>query len=694
MPMFGQSVVWGVDIGDYAIKAVKLKKTPEGIEIVSFDVVEYGAGIEEDEDRSEHVRRAVAAFHGRNKVASGEKVVVSISSQSAFYRFIPLPPVEKKRIPEIVKYEARQQIPFPIDEVSWDYEIVTPVVEPGEEIKVALVAVKSQVIRSFLSTLQSSHLKVDIVQVALLALYNFIRYDQDFSKGTVAIDVGAGNTDLVVVDADNFWTRNLPLSGNDMTRALQDKFQIPFEEAEDLKKKSGQSKQAAKLFGVMRPVLSNLIGEVQRSIGYFKSQNRKARIENVVLFGNTLKLKAVDDYFVERLDYNVQTISSLDKVKIASEVDAPLFKKDLPGFAVAIGLGIQGLGEASVNMNMLPTDLTRKREMSKKKPFILATAACLFICLLFSFLSKDRLHDQLYAARQDAPEVIRKLDEVSAQYKQHSNVSGIESKLTTISKVGYGRDTWIDIVTDLSACVPPEIWLLSMQSEDAGEIEIRVGGGVVEKEVESTGSSAAPAPPGGIPSPGGGPGGSAPPPGAGTPGMGGGPGGPGPGGPGGPGMGGGPGGPGPGGPGGPGAGGPGGPGPGGPGGPGAGGPAGGGPAGAGPPTLDGGGSGATTAPAEKPESGIKKVRALRLTLKGETPRNILYVKDKLLARLNKGERFAGSAKITASKEESGGAKKKGGIGEVEIGGSGQKAAGKDRTFFTVEMYVPLPEGEP
>src|SRR6478752_7074097 len=116
--------VWAIDIGQAALKALKLvpNENPELVTAEAFDFIEYPKILSQpDADPEELVREALATFLARNEI-TGSKVALGVPGQTGLVKFIKLPPVEKKRIPDIVKFEARQQIPFALEEVIWDYQ--------------------------------------------------------------------------------------------------------------------------------------------------------------------------------------------------------------------------------------------------------------------------------------------------------------------------------------------------------------------------------------------------------------------------------------------------------------------------------------------------------------------------------------------------------------------------------------------
>ena len=116
--------VWGIDLGQCALKALRCcaGDTPDTIVAEGFDYVEYPKMLgQPDANPAELIKEALETFLSRNSV-KGDRVAISVSGQSGLARFIKLPPVETKKIPDIVKYEAKQQIPFQLEDVVWDYQ--------------------------------------------------------------------------------------------------------------------------------------------------------------------------------------------------------------------------------------------------------------------------------------------------------------------------------------------------------------------------------------------------------------------------------------------------------------------------------------------------------------------------------------------------------------------------------------------
>ncbi len=345
--------VWAIDIGQAALKAIKLVpgETPEQVVAEAFDFIEYPKILSQpDADPDELVREALATFTDRNDL-KGCKVAIAVPGQSGLVKFIKLPPVEKKRIPDIVKFEAKQQIPFALDEVVWAYQQIGTDEEVNEEdftmAEVGLFAMKRDQINRAILPFAVAGIEVDMVQMSPIALYNYITFDQLKGSGSkdsvVLLDIGADNTDLIITDGIRIWQRNVPIGGNHFTRALTKELKLTFAKAEHLKRNATKAPDPRAIFTAMRGVFNDFASEINRSIGFYSSINRTAKIKKIVGMGNGFKLPGLQKFLQQNLSNEVGKLEGFDKL-VGDEVkSAPQFQDNLASFAVAYGLGVQGL---------------------------------------------------------------------------------------------------------------------------------------------------------------------------------------------------------------------------------------------------------------------------------------------------------------------------------------------------------------
>src|ERR1043165_4171488 len=357
-------IVWGLDIGHSSIKAVKLSRTGNSVTVRGYAIEPIT--VTEDGDRDEAVVKALQQL-ATHEEFGGVPVVASLSGRQIFSRTINIPVLNPKKVDKMVELEARQQIPGNFDEVEWGYHLSPN--PDGASNDVALFAAKRELTDELVRKCKRAGINLVGVSVSSLALYNFVRYDQEFpdDETVIILDVGAENTDLVLYQGETLWMRTLALSGNDVTKVFMKKFRVSFEEAETLKRQIGDSRQAEKILKVLEGTLNELTSEVQRSLGFYKSQNPNAKLENIVISGNTFRLPNLPEYIAERLRYTVNILEDLDKIQVAGGIDRENFLRDLQSLGVALGLALQGTGIAKANVNLLSTTEQLERVLKAKR---------------------------------------------------------------------------------------------------------------------------------------------------------------------------------------------------------------------------------------------------------------------------------------------------------------------------------------
>ncbi|MCA9255344.1 MAG: pilus assembly protein PilM, partial [Phycisphaerales bacterium] len=282
--------------------------------------------------------------------------------------------------PDMVQYEASQQIPFDMDEVVWDYQIFGES-EGTTEIEVGIFAIRKELIRNYLMLYTEVGLEPQIVQTSPIGSYNTARFEMPMPEGEAAVllDMGAVATDLIIIDGDRIWSRPVPIGGNKFTEALVSAFKIAFKKAEKLKRNAASSKHAKQIFQAMRPVFADLVSEVQRSIGFYTSTHRDANITKVIGMGNAFKLPGLQKFLQQNLQMEVTKLTGFTHLRPAQVDRKDEFNENIMSMAVCYGLALQGLGLATVESNLLPIEFRRHMLWQKKRPWFGATAAMLLL---------------------------------------------------------------------------------------------------------------------------------------------------------------------------------------------------------------------------------------------------------------------------------------------------------------------------
>lgn len=473
------SAAWGIDIGQCGLKALRCRlhdEDPTKVVADAFDYIEYPKILTQPEaDPEQLVQDALKLFLSRNSV-TGDKVVVSASGQSGLARFIKLPPVETKRIPDIVRYEAKQQIPFDLEDVIWDYQRMGGGLEEDEyalEIEVGLFAMKRDQVEDAVKPLRDAGIDVDIVQLTPLAIYNAIVFDRlgdmmpeedydpdDPPPSLVAISIGTETTDLVITNGFRVWQRNVPIGGSHFTRALTKDLNLTYAKAEHLKRNAAQAEDPKAVYQAMRAVFKDFLTEVQRSIGYFQSLDRAATIDGIVAMGNSMKLPGLKRYLSQNLGYDIEEMSDFHTLTGSAVVDSPAFNDNALCFGVAYGLGIQGLGVGQLNTNLVPRELIHERIVRQKQPWAVAAVAVLLIGVLMNVVFlwwplRSVTKTEWGVAFQKVNEVDtivkkKRKDYQTKKQEYDQTLRQAEAMLAHFKK----RTRWLEMLQAVNACLP------------------------------------------------------------------------------------------------------------------------------------------------------------------------------------------------------------------------------------------------
>lgn len=466
--------VWGIDVGQSALKAIKVRYL-EGTgqcAAMAFDYVPFPKILSQpDAIPDELIPEAINTFLSRNDVKD-DLIAISVPGQSALTRFIKLPPVEAGKVAEIVKYEAKQQIPFALDEVIWDFQRIGSGVEESGyllDAEVGLFAMKKDQVHQQMRPFQNAKLELELIQIAPLALYNMLCYDEfnvrpgvpapDGDENIILLDMGCDNTTLIVSNGSKIWIRNVPLGGNHFTRALTKEMKLSFAKAEHLKLNATKSPDPRAVFQALRPVFNDYVSEIQRSIGFFSSVNRQAKVTKVIGLGNGFKLAGLQKFLQQNLQYEVERPDTFRGLVGDAVLNSPLFADNLLSFAVPYGLALQALDLTSIKTTLLPQEIATERIIRRKKPWAVAAAASLLVGLSISMIGSG---NALRVASK--PEYEKAIEEATAyngkmtaaKNAYDGAVSSLEGERGKIAAIvsGLRDDSWLETYNSINACLP------------------------------------------------------------------------------------------------------------------------------------------------------------------------------------------------------------------------------------------------
>jgi type IV pilus assembly protein PilM len=342
----------GLDIGSSAVKAVELKPTGKTYRVAAFgaeplppDSIVDGAIID-----STAVADAIRRLFDANKSFKSKDVCASLSGNAVIVKKITLPVMTESELGESIYWEAEQYIPFDIQDVNLDYQILDPGTGPESRgsMDVLLVAAKKEKIGDYTSVIAQAGKTPVIVDVDAFALQNAfeVNYGLEPGKVVVLLNAGASAININILQGDlSVFTRDISMGGNAYTEAVQKELDLPFESAEQLKKGipvDGATFEEAQ--PVLRAITENVLLEIQKTFDFFKATASSEQIDRLMLSGGASRVDGFREMLQERFSAPVEDFDPFravtwDARKMGAEA------ADLaPTAAVAVGLALRKVG--------------------------------------------------------------------------------------------------------------------------------------------------------------------------------------------------------------------------------------------------------------------------------------------------------------------------------------------------------------
>jgi type IV pilus assembly protein PilM len=353
LPVFrkAKSLV-GLDIGSSAVKAVELKPAGKaykvsafGSEVVPPDSIVDGAIIDGGVV-AEAIRRLFAGLGIKTK-----DVAASLSGNAVIVKKITLPVMTESELAESIYWEAEQYIPFDIQDVNLDYQILDRGTEGGKgTMDVLLVAAKKEKIADYTGVIAQAGRSAVVVDVDAFALQNAYEVNYGIEPGAVVVllNAGASATNINILNGDqSVFTRDISLGGNAYTEALQKELNLPFDLADQLKRGiavDGVTFDDAR--PVLRAVSENVMLEIQKTFDFFKATASSDRIDRIMLSGGASRAEGFNEMLSERFEAPIEALDPFKRVTFDTKKFQVESAADVaPTAAVAVGLALRRVGD-------------------------------------------------------------------------------------------------------------------------------------------------------------------------------------------------------------------------------------------------------------------------------------------------------------------------------------------------------------
>ena len=461
-----------LDIGASSIKLgefITLKAG--GIELVGVGVSPLHVDPQSEGERIPQIVSTIKELMHDRGIKSGA-VTLCVSGQSVFSRFVKLPPVDKEKVYQIILYEAQQNVPFPMNEVVWDYQLIGR----GEgELDVMLAAIKADIIVQLTDAVEEAGLQTDLVDVSPMALYNAVRYNySDRAECTLVIDIGARSTDLIFLEQSRVFIRSVPVAGNAITQQIMREFDLSFADAEEMKRahafvafggayEEPKSEVADKVSKIVRNVMTRMHTEIDRSIKFYRSQQNGQAPSLVLLAGGSSVIPYTDTFLREKLKVEVDYLNPFINVPVSKGVSAEEIGRHAHELPQLVGLALRKTLACPIEINLLPPKVVQAKAFRRREPFlVMALFGLVLMAMLWSayFFKNTRIAEAKLGEFQSRVAALEAV-EVPLQATE-AELRTFMGKVERLQNFVEKRTAWLRLLAEVQVALPPDIFLTSV----------------------------------------------------------------------------------------------------------------------------------------------------------------------------------------------------------------------------------------
>lgn len=441
----------------------------------------------------------------------GKTTACAIPSQGVFTRFVTIPRIEQEKAGQMLHFEAQQNVPYPIEDVSWAYQVLPE--QDEENLSALILATKLDQLEGLVKTMRSAGLSPDLIETSPVALYNAFRYNYPELTGcSLLIDIGARTTNLIFVEGERLFIRTLPVGGSSITAAMLKKFEGRiFADVEDYKQAHGfipppgnysasEDPEAAEAGKIARTVMTRVHNEITRSITFYRTSQRGSAPQRAFLAGGGASLPYTLEFFHEKLSMPIEFFNPLRRIGVSASVDAEALGASAHRLGECAGVALHEIiGGCPLEISLQSPTIQREKAEIKRRPMLMAAAALLVATLgLLTFYYNHKAAGLQQQAEEVGQEIGKYTSTKSAISTATAQRNTLLAETATLRAAPAMTHAWADVLDALGSKMPEKgIWITSL-TPLVGDKPIAPGQGNVFAEVSQKGSSE-PRPPGGRP---------------------------------------------------------------------------------------------------------------------------------------------------------------------------------------------------
>lgn len=462
-----------IDLGAATVKIAEFVVNDAGtLTMTQFGTKPLGAEGMQESKREAVLLKAVQELL-TTRGFRGKQINICAPGFHVFSKFVKLPPVDTSKVTQIIQYEAQQNVPFPLSEVVWDYQIMGTA--SGGELEVLLVAIKSDVVESLFRTSEAAGLRVQLVDVSPAALTNAFKFNYGDLEGcTMMLDIGAKTSNLLFFEKGKVYARGINIGANSITTDFVAEAKIPYAKAEELKINEGfvslggayeepENPHQAAISKIARQVMTRLHMQVNQTMQFYRTQQGGSAPQRLFLSGGGSIMAYTREFFAEKLNVPVEYFNPFRNVQIDPSVNIEELETVAHAFGEVVGLGLRNIAQCPVELNLVPKSIRQRQQFDQKKPY--------FIAAIFSLVAVVAAYGFFYGKvaslkEESLTELNDKLTPLEGRAQQMDAQLGLinADKAAIESLSGHLRDRfyWADTLAEMRRL------LATVESKKAG----------------------------------------------------------------------------------------------------------------------------------------------------------------------------------------------------------------------------------
>jgi type IV pilus assembly protein PilM len=453
-----------VDFGAGSLKLAEFEiNEAGGLRLKNFSIKPLGLEGAQESSREATVLKALREVLAETGTRA-RNINVCAPGFQVFSKFVKLPPVDAGKVTQIIQYEAQQNVPFPLAEVVWDYQILGS--STGGELEVLLVAIKSEVVEGLFRMAAEAKLRLQLCDVSPAALCNAFRYNYgDLQDCTMLLDIGAKTSNLLFFENGKVFSRSISLGANSITQDFANESKLKFDIAERKKVAEGfvslggayeepESEHQAAIAKIARQFMTKLHIQVNQTMQFYRGQQGGSAPLRLFLSGGASIMPYTAQFFAEKLNVPVEYFNPFRNVQIDPAVNLEELARVAHSLGEVVGLGLRNLANCPVEMNLMPSSTLRWRTFNEKKPYFIATVFSL-VAVAFAV---GFLFQQLAQTKEDeikvlTPEVQKRQGMTDRFKSAYSRLGQATNEAAQITSWMEKRYYWGDVLAEMRRAI-------------------------------------------------------------------------------------------------------------------------------------------------------------------------------------------------------------------------------------------------